>query len=428
MDTIADYLETLGVVITRTPNTKVPIDKLLELDRHFGYVPKPDDRYSELLESTNVVEPQPIPIVSHQKEEESVEDFRLGYAEASEDVVILTDALRKSQRKLIKLAEEGRVGSYSEPYIKDNIRILSQLTLIGIEKEQERMQVKSFLESLSLELFNLIDEYRNHHKHKNAYLMKADFIIKLRNRYLMAIDKLVVDEVSDSIIVGWDKVRFGNGKLYLEIGKEKPLICPEPRSKETYNLFQAAFVERVKPITVRIHTKLPPEIVDSPEFQEVFQFLEIREDIRLGSFSRRIDLANFIKSSKVNFQEYLLPKDRGPYLQYLVENQSPNHRFIPVFEKDLLNEDAFLFTLKGKRMYIIWENINEDTATYAFPVTESNYDLILQAIYDYASSDVDYKRMRMHYGEARKAIGVECRILYHNDLYQWKREVLSLIR
>ena len=130
----------------------------------------------------------------------------------------------------------------------------------------------------------------------------------------------------------------------------------------------------------------------------------------------------------MNFQDTFLPKDRGPYIQFLVEKQSPSYRFIPIYEQALDHEDAFLFTLTGSRTYIVWENINENTATYVFPVTMANYEAIIQAIYDYASSDVDYKRMRMHYGESKKTIGTECRIINHNDLAQWKREILSLLR
>ncbi len=397
MDSVADYLLSLGIEVERTPNSKVPIDVLKQMDDHFGYVLQPKDYY-------------------------------IGYSASSSEVNSLMEALHKNHQQLLSLAEERRIGSYSEPYVEENRRILNNLTEIALSQKQEGPHIKAFVESLSSELLDLITEYRNHKKHKKAYLMMTDFVIKLRNRYLMAIDNMVADEVTDTIEVPWNRIRFGNGKLYLDIGKEKPLICSEPKSKETFNYFRCAFEERVKPIKVRIHSKLPPEIVETPEFMEVFQFLDIREDIRLGSFSRRLDLAKFIKDSKINFQDYLLPKDRGPYLQYLVEKQSPNHRFIPMYEKDLENEDAFLFTLKGRGMYIVWENINENTATYVFPITEANYDTILQAIYDYASSDVDYKRMRLHHGVSQKTIGTPCRIIYHNDLSQWKAEIASLLR
>ena len=395
LDNVVDYLQTIGIEVEKKPNVKVSISVLPKMDKHFGYTMTPQDY--------------------------------LSYTPLSEGVSPLMESLLANHKQLILLAEDGQVGKKSTPFVEENRRLLNELTTIALEEEQEREPIKAFLESLSSELFQLIIAARIHNN-KNAYLMKTGFMIRHRNRYLTAIDNLIIDEIVDTIDVPWNKVRFGNGKLYLDIGKEKPLTCTEPKSKETYNIFRFAFEERVKPIKVRIHSKLPPEIVETPEFTEVFQFLEIQDDIRLGSFSRRLDLVNFIKKSKINFQEYLLPKDKGPYLRFLVEKQSPEHRFIPVCEKDLMNEDAFLFTLIGRRMYIVWENINENTATYVFPVSETNYDKNLQAIYDYASSDIDYKRMRLHYGEARKAIGIDCRIIYHNDFSQWKHEIMSLLR
>ena len=115
-------------------------------------------------------------------------------------------------------------------------------------------------------------------------------------------------------------------------------------------------------------------------------------------------------------------------MRYLVEKQSPDFRYIPIYEKSLDEEDAFLFTLNGSRLFIVWENINEDTATYVFPVTKSSYNKVIQAIYDYASSDVEYKRMRMHHGQSIYIVGTECRILYHKDLCQWKSSINALLR
>lgn len=397
LDTIVDYLEENGVEVRRLPNAKISSEYLPLLKHRFG---------------TEEVEPQPV--VTEKKLPDDIRHF--------------VNELRNSQAYLLKLTEERRIGKASDPYVENNRRCLHQLVELSHNRPVFHDDIQQSVEKLSQELFELIVAYRAPGKHRKANEMKADFVIKIRNRYLLALDEMVVDEVLETIEVGWDKVLFQNGKLLLDIGREKRLSCQHPESRETYNLFRDAFIQRVPPIQVRLHSKNGPEIVETPEFKEVFQYLRIRDDIRLGSFAKRFDLARFLRTSKVNFQDTFLPKDRGPYIQFLVEKQSPNFRFIPVYEQALDHEDAFLFTLVGSKTYIVWENINENTATYVFPVNRTNYESIIQAIYDYASSDVDYKRMRMHYGESRKTIGTDCRIINHNDLSQWKKEIQSLLR
>ena len=395
LDTVADYLLTVGVEVPRTPNAKVPIELLSDLDQHFGYTPQ---------ENEKVVIPNKL------------------YNQVSS----LLNELRQSQNDLLKLASSGRVGQYSDPYVQDNTRLLNALTKISVEEPIVNDIIKQFVEGLTEELLRVITGYRERSKHKKAFMMKSDFIMKIRNRYLKALDEMVIDQVLMTVEVGWDKVHFGNGRITLDIDNGRPLNLVCSQSREAFNLFREAFIERVKPIRVTFHSKLAPEIEQTPEFKEVFQYLEIRDDIRLGRFSRRIDLAHFIQTSHINFQNTFLPKDRSPYIQFLVDKQAQDYRFIPVFEKAINQEDAFLFTIRGSQLYIIWENLNENTATYVFPVGNKSYDSILQSIFDYASSDTDYKRMRMHYGHSVDIMGIKCRILYHNDLQQWKREIDSL--
>ena len=395
LDTLADYLQTLGIEVPRNPNVKITSDVLPELDKHFGF-------QREEYEKSIILEKLYNQVKSAKKD------------------------LRQNLNQVLKLASEGRIGQYSVPFVEENTRLLKNLIALAMNEPLVHDDIQEFVNQIVKELLGVITGYRDRSKHKKGYMMKSDFIVKIRNRYLVALEEMDIDKVLMIIEVGWEKVRFGNGRITLNIENERPINCTCPQSRESYNLFRSAFEARVKPLRVILHTKKFPEIEESPEFKEVFQYLEIRDDIRLGRFIRRLDLARFILSSRINFQDTFLPKDRSPYIQYLVEKQAPDYRFIPVFEKSLIEEDAFLFTLKRTQLYIVWENINENTATYVFSVGSRSYDVVLQSIFDYASSETDYKRMRMHYGQAKDIIGSNCKILYHNDLQQWKREINSL--
>lgn len=395
LDTLVDYLLSLGIKIPINPSAKIPSKLLPILDEHFGY------------------------------ERQDIVNNAISY-DLINRVKVTKNELRLSLNHLLKLASERRVGQYSVPYAEQNTRLLNSLTKLAKEEPAVREGIQHFIDSLVKELLDVITQYREHSKHKKSNAMKSDFIVIIRNRYLKALEEMDVDKKLTTVEVGWDKVRFGNGSIILNLENERPLNCSCPQSRETYNLFRAAFEARVKPLRVAIHSKLPPEIEESIEFKEVFQYLEIRDDIRLGRFSRRIELAKFVQTSRINFQDTFLPKDRSPYIQYLIEKQDSNYRYIPVFEKSSCENDAFLFTIARSQLYIIWENLNENTATYVFPVGDKKHEEVVQLIYDYASSDTEYKRMRMHYGQAEDIIGSNCLILYHIELNQWKNEINSL--
>lgn len=418
-DSLVSILDELGVKVERNPNAKIPE----------GVLPLLKERIAQGQEQqikTNKQEPIEKEVTTETPSErphEYVIDQSL-----PDEIKRWVYELSDNQIELLKLVDGMRVGKMSTPYLDKNKQLLSRMVSYAQEHPEYNKAIRAFVESLSQELFDLINVYRYTHKKKRRVSLQADYIIVIRNRYLAALDEMIPDEILDTFEVGWDKVVFQDGRILLDIGREKKLACPLYQSRQTYNLFREAFIQRVPPLQVRIHSKLGPEIVKTPEFDEVFEYLQIRDDIRLGIFSRRMDLAKFLVKSKVNFQDTFLTKDRGPYIQFLVEKQSPDYRFIPVFEKALDREDAFLFTLRGSKLFIVWENINENTATYVFPVGKESYEKVLQAIYDYASSETDYKRMRMHYGQSIDIMGVNCRILYHNDINQWKREISSLAR
>ncbi len=443
MDTVADYLEEKGLIVKRTPNAIVPIAFLEDLDNHFRFA-KENDAVDTEVNRPNDVEGMtttyPESTSDTREENKSSDNDGLlltdprGIAETDEDnglpdnVRLIMADLARCHSMIITLESGSHVEKKGRKLKEECRNYLSRLVAAVQTHQEFSKPLIAFLDSLSNELLDLILKSRSTQKNPRAISQSSDLLVNVRNGYLSASYNMVVDEVLETIEVGWDNVRFGNGKIILDIGKQKPINCEQRQSRETYNLFRVAFIQRVPPLQVRLHSKYPPEVVETPEFNEVFQYLKIRDDIRLGSFTRCIDLVNFIRTSKINFQDTFLPKDRGPYIQYLVEKQSPDYRYVPVFEKAIDQEDAFLFTLKGNRIYIVWENTNDNTATYVFPVTENTYEKKIQSIYDYASSDIEYKRMRMHYGQSRDIIGVECRIINHNDLHQWKSAINALLR
>lgn len=391
---LVNYLESIGISVESKPSTKIPATLIPSLDRYF---------FDEYKKSPSTQQ----------------HDSR---------VVSLITSIRANHERLLVFTREGGKQNRLDPVIAESKRFLDYAVKLANDVPADREYLKSNIEQLCAQLIDILANYRQTLQSAQLNREKIRFIESIRFMYLRVIDNLTLDEVVETIDVDWYHVNFGNGVLYIDVGKRSPLICRCPQSKTAFNLFQMAFVTRLEPLKVVVHTKREAELVKTPEIEDVFQYLEIKNDLRLGIVSRRVDLLDFFKNSRSCFSERLLPKDRGPFIRYLVEKQSPDYRYIPVYEKSLDAEDAFLFTLCGSRMFIVWENINEDTATYVFPVNRGSYNKVIQGIYDYASSDIDYKRMRMHYGQSIDIFGSACRILYHRDLSRWKYSIDLLMR
>ena len=296
-------------------------------------------------------------------------------------------------------------------------------------KEDAEFVIAPLLSEVNAMINQYKDTYYNQKGPRKLTFHQWQVAVKIKVLYTQILDSFEEDKIILETTVPWDKVKFYDGYIMVENEGGRPLKFVFLDSKEVYNLFASAFIDRFPPLVVRFHSQQKPEIVNSPDVKAIFKFLKIRDDLRLGRFINPRDYFDFIRKSPIDFSQDFLPRDRSKYIQYLVEHQCPNYRYVTMFEKNLDTEDAFLFTIRGSRkMCIVWENKNDMTATYMFPITEKTYDQALQAIYDYASAaDIEQKRLRIHHGVMDGVYGLKCKIINHLDFNQWKNEVTRFL-
>ncbi len=391
LDTLVSYLKEQGVSLpvpikhkTQIPNKLKP-----QLDRKFGI-----NYHSATPESKYKTWRQELPLIHR-------------------EALVLVDS-RPGSKRLAKICE---------------------LLVLVVNKIKDyclkHVDLKPDAQRLVSGLLNGVNERLSQEEHQEKSQTRERRIQSLssiKKQYTLLLFSFEDDKVVLEQDVPWDEVVFKDGGLLINANSEKNLYLPCTESKEVFNHFNYAFTERIPPLRIRLHSKNPIEIVRTPELDEIFRFLTIQNDIRLGNFFKHKELYDLIVHSKTDFHQSFLPKDRTPYFQYLVEKQSPDHRYVPMFETDGDSEDSFLFTIQGNNnLFIVWESLRPNTATYVFPVEKINYERFLQSLYDYACSDIDYKRRRVHHGVIDGLHGIKGSIVNHYDFQQWKTELDMIV-
>lgn len=227
--------------------------------------------------------------------------------------------------------------------------------------------------------------------------------------------------------IPWSDVRFGDGLIRLRIaGKEYSMGRRDVR--QSFNAIKRAFIRRLP----RLRVVLAEEKVRFPSdeehvlFNDVLRFLKFRNTFCAPDPEVRIPVRDFIGGfSGGALPGIFFPKDKSPYLEHLCRIQSERHVIVPLIERMSHNssseeEDAFLFTVEaGDALYVIWENVNPNRATYVFCLSEAAYMERLQLIFDYALSDRINKRecLRQDLASGRR-LGLSC-IVPHTDRAEW---------
>lgn len=256
--------------------------------------------------------------------------------------------------------------------------------------------------------------------------LRADSAYKLLKLLRIHYDGLVPDQVIDRLIVQWDTIEFHNNSVKVT-GNNQTLHCSLKGAKSFYNHFVSIFSSLIPEIHIELHSRRAPQVLNMSEFHEVFTYLDIKEQISSGNIEVYRKMFEHVRSSGLSLNKILLPQDKTIYINYLSQIHDNSFKYIPVYEKSLNDCDAFLFTVTRSGIcYIIWENVSPNTATYIFRCANENYDITVQKIYDYVSSDIAYKRMMLYRKDLK--IDIEYNMVLHSSFAQWKADMRSYMK
>lgn len=391
INTLVSYLSESGVELPDPVGlkTKLSPHALTLIERKFGI-----NYHSSNPESKYMTWRNELPLI-HRETLESIETRPTG------------NRIVQLHELLISVVRKIREYAHKHPDIKPDAQTVVTTLLNGVNERIAQVHNQS------------------QDKKKKTKLL---YLNNIKSQYNILLTSMEEDRIVLQQEVPWDLIEFNDGGLWIDANSNKRLYIPYSEAKKVYNIFKFAFNDRVPPLKICFHSKKPIEIVKTTDLDEVFKYLTIQEEIKLGKFFNHKELFDFLIHSKTEFNQSFLPKDKTQYLQFLIKKQSADYRYVPMFEKGGKEEDSFLFTIQGNNeLYIVWESIRPDTATYIFPVGSHNYEQFLQALYDYVCSDIDYKRRRVHHGVIDGLFGVKGKIINHICFQQWSDELSTII-
>lgn len=142
------------------------------------------------------------------------------------------------------------------------------------------------------------------------------------------------------------------------------------------------------------------------------------------------------KLSPKAFDYFYRNKDLTPYLKELCKIQELHYHLIPVLEPSnskhafSVEKESFLFTIqKTTSIYIIWESVEVNKATFVFTTNQADYFDDLQKIFDYISAHLDNKRTNLRKGVMHNEGQYlqSYRTFYHTTLEKWKAKVFECL-
>ena len=246
-------------------------------------------------------------------------------------------------------------------------------------------------------------------------------------------------------ILDWNCVMFKRGHIVIyarqDLGfKFSPTEVSVSKSMESFNYLKKYLNERLSPVRCEI-VGLKLRIIDRINFDDAIQqFATAARQgiIRTGSgrtkvisspqpmsFSQALSKAK--QMTEEEFRKY-----KSKYIDFLVMEQSKQHKVIPCVERlSHANSDtteyAFLFSLNcnSGRILIVHENVNPDRSTLLFLVKHEYYDQSIRSIYDFLQGAEVNKRsnLRSKDLELDNAQIVSYKSINHDDLYSWKQTI-----
>jgi hypothetical protein len=267
--------------------------------------------------------------------------------------------------------------------------------------------------------------------HLKSYILKEiKKLTELKNSLLNPIPR--------KVYVTWDHIIFNDGKIAIKYENIFTDYYPMEFSRKSFEDLKAYFkLYDLPKIIAEINQNKIISIINHYEIVKVFNLLSFREDFSCSLLDDlNINVLDTIKKhNAISNQEiftFFNVKDKSEFIEILCNLQSLNYKIVPLFEKsiisyDINSEDSFLFTfLNDKAIYIVWESSKINRATYIFKTTKSNYDISIQIIFNYLSSNQTAlrKKLRNSLNTKYNRLGL-IRVINHKSINDWKNDIFK---
>jgi hypothetical protein len=248
--------------------------------------------------------------------------------------------------------------------------------------------------------------------------------------------------LNTNVTVGWEDIKFQDGTIKIRVAKLKFIQFPFLKSRRSYEYIKPYLIRKgIEPLQLQISHGRIRAITNLDLLESAIQILKIQTEWnkKLGEGEGATVSAILASLKDLNqnyFNFFFKNKNLTPYLKELCDKQALEYHLIPVLEPTAskhtiaIEKESFLFTVKSKAsIYIIWESVEINKATFIFTTTQENYFDDLQKIFDYISSRVTSKRRNLRKGISNSEDKQlqSYRTIYHTTLEKWNNKLREYI-
>lgn len=272
------------------------------------------------------------------------------------------------------------------------------------------VEIENKIKEIGIKLYGEKPQYAKIYKGKYKFIAS----VHLRKFLLEELKKLENLKASITNLkvyeleIEWNNVFFENNKIKVKYGNVYSDEYYFELSRSSFEILKPfILIQRLKPLKVKIYGNKIISISNLTDILNVFKILTLKSEIYIyfnqeqsKSFNKITSLIHKLENKDIiDFYRIL---EHNNYLEYLCQKQSEDYKIIPATELVVSNQniisedDAFLFTINNKqKLYIIWESILINKATYIFETNKINYLEDLHFIFDFIASDNDKKRFKL---------------------------------
>lgn len=236
------------------------------------------------------------------------------------------------------------------------------------------------------------------------------------------------------LYVSWNNIVFYDGYIKIIFDDYESDYIKVLESKSCFNYIRINIAKKVKPLEfsyILYNDKII--IADKITFENAIMYLSIKNELS-QEYNANLGKIKKLMGKVDNTHSFLsLFLKKSLYLEFLANKQSSHYKIVPTEEKikignSYITESSFIFTICSyKFIYIIWENINKERATFIFKTSIEEYDSNLQILFDYIVGTSSSKRKMLHTKQAKENILKTCIILYHTDYRVWENKLEAIL-
>ena len=291
-----------------------------------------------------------------------------------------------------------------------------------IRKERHQLYLKQKMDEKTTDKISCLDL---------SIIAAKERLEDIRGR-IQPIEKEI--ERLSQLYISWSTVVFYDGYIKIVFDDYESRNIRVNESKDCFNYIRINLVRKLKPLKIawKYH-KMNFVLKDRVTFSSAILYLSIKHELSQTSNGSLFCIKNILNQIDNQFDFFSSFFDKSIYLEYLANRQSLDYKIIPTEEKIKIGskqviEDSFIFTVASPNfIYILWENINKERATFIFKTLKEEYDNDLQIIFDYVVGISTNKRRMLYLKQSKDRILNSCNILYHSDYRAWENKIETLL-